>query len=197
MMFPLNPTIRRDDCLTDDEFYEFCQANPTLRIEREADGQIIFEMPTNTKTGLRNADLIIEIGLWNRKAKLGLVADSSAGFTLLDTSVREPDVAWISHERWDALSDTDQEKFAKICPDFVIELVGGNRCSDSDEKYTLPKKMKKYVQNGVRLGWTIDPFMQQTTIYRPDSGPDVKLFAEVLTSEDVLPGFELRLSDLL
>lgn len=192
MMFPLNPTARRDDRLTDDEFYAFCQANATLRIEREADGQIIFEMPTNTKTGLKNADLIIEIGLWNRKTKLGLVADSSAGFTLPDSSVRAPDVSWISHKRWNALSEKDRDKFAKICPDFVIELM-----SDSDENYTLPAKLEKYLQNGIRLGWVIDPFTQQTTIYRPDQEPEVKPFSETLTRDDVLPGFELNLSNLL
>jgi len=191
-MFPLNPTTRRDDRLTDDEFYAFCQANPSLRIEREADGQIIFEMPANTRTGLKNADLIIEIGLWNRKARLGLVADSSAGFTLPDTSVRAPDVSWISHERWDALSEKEQDKFAKICPDFIIELM-----SDSDEKYTLPGKMEKYLQNGVRLGWMIDPFTQQTTIYRPDRESEIKAFADELSGDDVLSGFVVRLSDLL
>lgn len=192
MMFPLNPTIRRNDRLNDDEFYAFCQANPSLRIEREADGQIIFEMPTNTKTGLRNADLITEIVLWNRKKKLGLVADSSAGFTLPDTSVRAPDVSWISHERWNALSEKEQDKFAKICPDFVIELM-----SDSDEKYTLPAKMEKYLRNGVRLGWVIDPFSQQTTVYRPEGEIEVVNFTDILSGEAVLPDFELRLSDLL
>ena len=192
MMFPLNPTIRRDDRLTDDEFYAFCQTNPSLRIEREADGQIIFEMPTNTKTGLRNADLIMEIGLWNRQTKSGLVADSSAGFTLPDTSVRAPDVSWISNERWNALSEKEQDKFAKICPDFVIELM-----SDTDEKYTLPAKMEKYLQNGVRLGWVIDPFNQQTTIYRPETEPDIKPFSEPITGERVLPGFTLKLDELL
>lgn len=192
MIFPLNPTICRDDRLTDDEFYAFCQANPMLRIEREADGQIIFEMPTHTKTGLRNADLIIEIGVWNRKTKLGLVADSSAGFTLPDNSVRAPDVSWISQERWDALTEKDQDKFAKICPDFVIELM-----SDSDEKYTLPTKMEKYFQNGVRLGWVIDPFTSQTTIYRPDAEPQTKSFDVELSGEDVLPGFALRLREIM
>ena len=192
MMFPLNPTIRRDDRLTDDEFYEFCQANSTLRIEREADGQIIFEMPTSTKTGLKNADLVADVVFWNRKMKLGLVADSSAGFTLPDTSVRAPDVSWISYERWNALPEKDQDKFAKICPDFVIELM-----SDSDEKYTLPAKMEKYLQNGVRLGWVIDLFTQQTIIYRPDQEPEVKSFSETLMDDDVLIGFELNLSNLL
>ncbi len=35
---------------------------------------------------------------------------------------RSPDVSWISHERWNALSDQDREGFARICPDFVLEL---------------------------------------------------------------------------
>ena len=192
MMFPLNPSTRPDDRLTDDEFYSFCQANPALRIEREADGQIIFEMPTNTKTRLRNADLIVEIGLWNRKAKSGLVADSSAGFTLPDRSIKTPDVSWISYERWNALSEKDRDKFANICPDFVIELM-----SDSDEKYTLPKKMEKYIQNGVRLGWIVDPFNQQTTIYRPNCEPETKAFSDTLGGDDVLVGLAVRLLDLL
>lgn len=191
MMFPLNPTTRRDDRLTDDEFYAFCQANPSLRIEREADGQIIFEMPTNTKTGLRNADLVADIVIWNRKTKLGVVTDSRAGFTLPDMSIRAPDVAWISHERWDVLSEKERDKFARICPDFVIELM-----SDSDEKYTLPAKMEKYLQNGVRLGWVVNPFTKQTTIYRPDHEPEIKSFDDELSGEDVLLGFTMRLSDL-
>ena len=124
--------------------------------------------------------------------QIRFVADSSAGFTLPDTSVRAPDVSWISNERWNALSEKDQDKFAKICPDFVIELM-----SDTDEKYTLPAKMEKYLQNGLRLGWVIDPFAQQTTIYRPDTEPEIRPFADILTGETVLSGFELRLSDLL
>ncbi len=192
MVFPLNPIAHGSDRLTDDEFYAFCQANRHLRIERDETGQIIFQMPTNTKTGLRNADLITEVVLWNRKTKLGLVADSSAGFTLPDTSVRAPDVSWISRERWDALSDMDQDKFARICPDFVIELM-----SDRDEKYTLPAKMEKYLRNGVRLAWMVDPFSQQTTIYRPDREPATQPFAEPLSGEDVLPDFELRLTEII
>ena len=175
-----------------DEIYAFCQANRHLRIERDETGQIIFQMPTNTKTGVKNADLIIEIGTWNRKAKTGFVADSSAGFTLPDTSVRATDVSWISRERWETLSEAEQDKFAFTCPDFVIELM-----SDKDEKYTLPAKMEKYLRNGVRLGWMLDPFTQQTTIYRPDQAPETIPFSELLTGENVLPGFALRLTDVI
>ena len=69
--------------------------------------------------------------------------------------------------------------------------------SDKDETYTLPAKMEKYLPNGVQLGWAIDPFNQQTTVYRPDAEPEPKPFTEILTGGDVLPGFELRLSDLI
>lgn len=192
MVLPLNPIVHKNDRLTDDEFYAFCQANPELRLERDETGQILIEMPTNTKAGFKNSALNGELYVWNKQLRLGYLADSSAGFTLPDSSVRAPDVAWISRERWDTLPADDQDKFAKICPDFIIELM-----SDKDEKYTLPTKMEKYLQNGVRLAWMIDPFLQQTTIFRPDTESAVKLFTEMLTGEDVLTGFELRLSDLL
>lgn len=192
MIFPLNPTIYRDGRLTDEEFYAFCQANPTLRIEREADGQIIFEMPTNTETSLTNAALNGEVYVWNRTTELGYVFDSNGRFTLIDTSVRAPDMPWISRARWDALPEEKQNKFAAICPDFVIELM-----SDSDEKYTLPAKMEKYLQNGVQLGWGIDPFNSQTTIYRPNAEPETKSFDDELSGEDILPGFTLRLREIM
>ena len=68
---------------------------------------------------------------------------------------------------------------------------------DSDEKYTLPAKMEKYLQNGVRLGWVVDPFTNQTTIYRPDIEPEVKSFDTELSGEDILPGFTVRLREIM
>ena len=196
MILPLNPTLRQHDRLSDDEFFAFCQANPSLRIERDETGQIIFEMPTGIKTSVRNFDIAMEVGLWNRQYKLGFATDSNGGFTLPDNSVRAPDVAWISRERWESVTDADKDKFAHICPDFVIELIRDAGRSDTDEKYTLPAKMEKYLRNGVRLGWQIDPFTQQTTVYRPDQAPQIVPFTETLSGEDVLPNFTLRLQDL-
>lgn len=190
MILPLNPA-RKGEQFTDDEFYEFCQQNPHLRIERDEDGQIIVEMPTGTKTSLKNSALNGEVYLWNKIHKLGYVTDSNGGFTLPDSSVRALDVAWISRERWEALAENDREKFAKVCPDFVIELM-----SDPDEQRTLPDKMQKYLANGVRLGWAIDPFQQQTTVFRPDQEPVTIAFSDVLSGENILPGFELTMSEL-
>ena len=191
MILPLNPTLHRDERLSDEEFFAFCQANPSLRIERDETGQIIFEMPTGINTSITNSALTGEMYLWNRQYKLGFTTDSSGGFTLPDNSVRAPDVAWISRERWSSVPEVDRDKFSHVCPDFVIELM-----SDVDEKYTLPAKMEKYLRNGVRLGWQIDPFARQTTVYRPEQAPEIVSFDEPLSGEDVLPNFVLRLSDL-
>ena len=84
MIWPINPVLHRADRLSDAEFFDFCQQNPKLRIERDETGQIFIDMPTGTKTSVRNADLIAEVVFWNRKKKSGVVTDSNGGFTLPD-----------------------------------------------------------------------------------------------------------------
>ncbi len=192
MNWPLNLVLERDDRLSDAEFFEFCQLNPKLRIERDETGQIFIDMPTGLETSFKNFELGLEIGLWNRKKKSGRVSDSNGGFTLPDTSVRAPDVAWTSNERLADVSTDELKKFAPVCPDFVIELL-----SESDNLPPLQKKMEKYLENGVRLAWLVDPFLKQTTVYRPDEPTQTVPFADALTGHDVLTGFSVTLSELL
>ena len=190
MIMPINLPVQ-EGRFSDDELFAFCQMNPKLRIERDENGQIYINMPAGIEGSFRNFDIGMEVGMWNRQAKLGRVSDSNGGYTLPDSSMRAPDVAWVSHERLSAVSKEDLKKFAHLCPDFVIELT-----SESDDLVHLKRKMDKYVANGVRLGWLIDPFRQQTLIYRPDREPETKAFDDELSGEVVLPGFVLRLSQL-
>jgi len=190
MLLPLNLPAQ-DGRFSDDEFFAFCQMNPKLRIERDETGQIYISMPTGLETSFRNSDLITEVNRWNRQTRLGRVSDSNGGYTLPDSSMRAPEVAWVSHELLKTVSPEDLKKFAHVCPDFVIELT-----SESDDLFHFRRKMGKYLDNGVRLGWLVDPFEKQTWGYRPDQEPLSVPFTEMLSGEDVLPGFSLRLSDL-
>jgi Uma2 family endonuclease len=52
---------------TDDEFYDFCQANPELKLERTSTGKILIMALTGGKTGIKNTEIIAELTLWNRK----------------------------------------------------------------------------------------------------------------------------------
>lgn len=132
------------------------------------------------------------MNIWNRKTKLGKVFSSSTCFRLPNGANRSPDAAWIKWERWEALTPEEREKFPPITPDFIIELR-----SRTDRLKTLQEKMQEYIENGLRLGWLINPQDQEVEIYRQGGGVEVVQFPVVLSGEDVLPGFELNYPDLL
>lgn len=174
--------------LSDEQFYQLCHNNDEWRLEQTAQGELIIMPPIGAISGNREADLNADLVIWNRQTKLGKVFSSSTIFTLPNGAKRSPDVAWIAKERWDALPLEEQEKFAKICPDFVIELR-----SRTDSLTQLQTKMEEYLANGVRLGWLIDPMSQQVAIYRPNQAVEIISLPTTLSGENVLPGLTLEL----
>jgi Uma2 family endonuclease len=181
----LNPIIE----LTDEQFYRLCQFNRDLRLERNANGELIVNPPTGGDTGRFNASLIGEFYIWNRQAKLGEIFDSSTGFKLPNGATRSPDVSWIQTERWNQLTPKQQEGFPPIVPDFVLELM-----SPSDELVDAQDKMKEYIDNGVRLGWLINRKGNCVEIYRQNPEVEIVKMPVKLSGENVLPGFILNLS---
>ena len=174
--------------LSDDQFYQLCQINEYYKFEQTAKDELIILPPSNLITGNREAELNGNLMIWNRQTKLGKVFSSSTVFTLPNGGKRSPDVAWIANERWDSLSIQEKEKFAKICPDFVIELR-----SRTDSLSQLQEKMQEYLNSGLRLGWLIDPQNQQVEIYRQNQSVEIVSLPTSLSGENVLPGFILEL----
>ena len=178
--------------LNEEEFFLFCQDLKDVHVEREADGTITLMEPTGSETGSFDLEVGSEVRNWNRETNQGKSFGSQAGFTLPNKAVKSPDVSWIALERWLALPTEDRERFAHISPDFVIEIR-----SKTDALDRLQDKMIEYQENGVRLGWLIDPVQQEVWIYRIDGSVDhVDNFETALSGEDVLKGFELRLWEL-
>jgi Uma2 family endonuclease len=171
---------------TQEQFVELVKANPELRWELTAQGEVIVMPPTGSETGNYNSELIANFVIWNRQSQLGKVFDSSTGFRLPNGAIRSPDVAWIAQERWAQLSPEQRRTFAPICPDFVVELV-----SPTDDVNALEAKMQEYIENGCRLGWLVNPQKRQVTVYRPQMAPETISFDVPLTGEDVLPGLTL------
>ncbi|MDX2231113.1 MAG: Uma2 family endonuclease [Leptolyngbyaceae cyanobacterium bins.349] len=177
--------------MTDDQFWELCQANPSIKFERNATGALIILAPTGGETGNDNFELTTDFGIWNRQTQLGVGFDSSTCFKLPNKAQRSPDVAWVTRDRWAALSPADRQRFPPIAPDFVLELV-----SPSDDLTDVQAKMREYRENGVRLGWLIDPETKRVEIYRQGQAVQVLQAPETLSGEDVLPGFVLNLATL-
>lgn len=68
--------------MTDEQFYEFCQANRELRIERTVKGEVIIMPPAFSDTGNRNSKITAQLANWAEQDGTGEAFDSSAGFTL-------------------------------------------------------------------------------------------------------------------
>jgi Uma2 family endonuclease len=182
----LRPVIR----LTHEQFEQIALANPDLRIELSGDGELSIMPPTGGNTGRRNADLTTDLNLWNRQTRLGVVFDSSTIFRLPNGAERSPDAAWIILERWNALTQKEQDSFPPLCPDFVIELR-----SKTDSLKPLQAKMQEYQDNGCRLGWLMNYQDRQVEIYRPQREKEVLQSPQTLSGEEVLPGFVLDLPE--
>lgn len=178
--------------LTDDELFRLCQANQELRIERTKTGELIVMSPAGSSSGSKNAEITAQLHNWNRRLKSGVVFDSSAGFTLPNGAMRAPDAAWIRLERWTALSKAQQDRFAPICPDFIIELM-----SPSDSLKSAQEKMNEWMENGCKLAWLLNPQTQMSYIYREDKPVEiVQGFDKMRCGKSLSPEFFLDLSEL-
>jgi Uma2 family endonuclease len=186
------PSGRTGLVVSPEAFWDICLANPSLRLTRAADGELIAMAPAGSETGSRNARLTARLCNWNDVADLGVVFDSSAGFTLPNGFVHAPDASWIVRDRWEALAPEQRRKFAPICPDFVAELM-----SPSDTRSDTRDKMREFLDQGARLGWLLDPKRCEVDVYRPGRPAETLARPATLSGEDVLPGFVLDLKGIL
>ena len=178
--------------MTDDQFFEFCQENRDLRIERNEFGNILIMPPAGSETGNREGRIIQQLMNWTDEDGTGIAFSSSTGFTLSTGAKRSPDASWIKLERWNKLTPAQQKKFAPICPDFVIELR-----SASDNLQPLKDKMLEYMQEpGIQLGLLIDRKNRRVYVYRPGQPEECLENPDTVSCEPVLTGFVLNMGKI-
>lgn len=178
--------------MTDEQFFDFCQVNRDLRIERNKFGELVIMPPTGSETGNREGNISGQLWVWSEQDGTGITFSSSTGFKLSTGAERSPDASWIQLERWNTLSAEQQRKFAPICPDFVVELK-----SPSDNLQTLKEKMEEYMNEpGIQLGWLIDRKQRKVYIYRPGLPEECLDNPATVSGELVLPGFILNMSKI-
>jgi Uma2 family endonuclease len=178
--------------MTEENFRQLCHANPETKLELTKTGELVIMPPTGGSTGNRNIKLSARLQRWTEEERSGIAFDSSTMFQLPSGAFRSPDAAWISLDRWNALTPEQQDSFPPICPDFVVELR-----SPSDNLSQLQEKMREYLANGIRLGWLIDPQNQRIEIYQPGRERDILNRPDYISGQEVLPGFLLELEGIL
>jgi Uma2 family endonuclease len=175
--------------LTHEQFEQLCHDNPERSFELTKDGELEVMPPTGGESGKKELSLGADLTIWNRQTRLGETFSSSTAFILPNGAERSPDAAWVQLSRWEALTPEQRRKFPPIAPDFVIELR-----SETDSLSKLQGKMVEYRDNGVRLGWLINPQQREVEIYRLEGDVEVLVDPSTLSGEDVLPGFVLDLN---
>jgi len=182
--FPIR--IRTDRPMTDEELGRFCSENDPLRVERDANGELIVMSPTWTEGGGIESKVGGYLFIWALADGRGEYFGSSTGFMLPDTSVRSADAVWVSLQRWNGLSEERRKGFAKVCPEFVIEVR-----SATDRLAPLREKMESWIVNGAALGWLIDPERRVVEVYRAGESAEVWENPTSVQGTGCVSGFEL------
>lgn len=120
----------------------------------------------------------------------GRVLTSDPGFTIARNpdTVRAPDVAYISHERW---SEPFPVGFGEFAPDLVVEV-----CSPSDRPGAMLQKVADWLDAGTEMVWLVDPRHESVYVYASDGASAVCGIDDVLMHEPLLPGFALPLREV-
>jgi Uma2 family endonuclease len=177
--------------LTDEEFFEFCQRNPDLRIERRADGEMIIVPPADGETGYRNSELTAQLAAWSKRDGRGRAFDSNTQYMLPDGAALSPDASWVLKSRLAKLSKDQLKRFLPLCPDFVVELI-----SPTDRIPRVKAKMREWIENGAQLGWLIDADRRTISVYRPGLEPEELVNVDTVAGEGPVAGFVLELGDI-
>lgn len=125
-----------------------------------------------------------------RANRLGRVVGNDTGFILErgPDTVRGPDVAFVRADRLKGR----HRKMWDGAPDLAVEVV-----SPSDRPAEVLRKVYQYLTAGCGIIWVVDTERATVVSYRADGL--VRTFGsnDVLSGEDVIPGFECRVADLL
>ena len=162
------------------------------------DGSVLVMGPSDYESEEIGAELIRLLANWVRPQRLGRVTGSSAGFILpsledveeadkLKRNLRAPDVSFV---RADRLKKTKRD-FLELVPDLMVEVK-----SKSDRLKTLQEKIQLFLQLGSSVGILIDPDELTLTVYRLNQEPIILQDNDKLTLPDLLPGWELTVSEL-
>jgi len=151
------------------------------------------KVPMGTESVVVSFQVAKRLETFVQRTKAGTVFPNEASFQIWPTHpkrYRKPDGAFIARGRLPG--DRVPVKHVNVVPDLVIEVVSPfDRGSDMDDK------LREYQEAGVRLIWVIYPHSRRAHVHRLDGTALVLGEDEFLTGEDVLPGFKLRLRDVL
>jgi Uma2 family endonuclease len=179
-----------DPPLTDAEFEALCAASDWFFLERTREGKILIKPPAGGFTSEGNGVITGQVYSWWKTHRRGMLFGSTCGFFLPDSSMLNPDAAYVLPDKLIGLTRDDLTGFPRLCPDFVVELL-----SKSDSIPKAQQKMERWIENGATLGWLIDPYEKKAYVY--EAGAETaSVTGNALPGSGPVEGFTLDLEEL-
>ena len=154
-------------------------------------GELIIMPPPGIQQGRLQPRLAGRLLAHVEAADLGTVV-TECGFILArdPDTVRAPDVAFIAAERL-ASGSVPELGYPTGAPELAVEIR-----SPTNTPSEIRRKVREYQAAGARLVWQVDPIDASVTVNRADGSVQTLRGDDVLSGEDVVPGFTLPLTDL-
>ncbi len=158
------------------------------------EGELIEMTPAGGEHGGIQADIAIDLGIYLRQQSgdnSWKVIGAETGFRIAQNpdTVRAPDVALVSWERWEM--QKQRGGYFEGAPDLAVEVV-----SPGDRATEVQDKALEWLEAGARLVWVVFPRSQRVTVYFPDGTSRILRASDTLDGGEVLPGFSLPVADI-
>jgi Uma2 family endonuclease len=154
-------------------------------------GELIRMSPTGQEHGELTLNLSSPLHYFVKRNKLGVVCAAETGFILNHNpdTVRAPDTAFISRERFDKIGRT--WKYWDEAPDLAVEVL-----SPSDTVKHVKDMVSDWLKSGSKTVWVVNPKLRTVTVY--NSSSDIRILTEKdrLTGGDTVPGFEISVAEI-
>jgi Uma2 family endonuclease len=123
---------------------------------------------------------------------LGMMTGADGGFVLFPDreTLLVPNVAFIRKDR--VPPEEEHDRFPRLAPDMVVEVL-----SPTGRMASALGKISLYMEAGVEVVWLVDPVKRTVSALVEDDAPVRLSEHDDLTGGRVLPGFSIRISDLL
>lgn len=153
------------------------------------DGELV-ERDMGYQASVLVGNLLTDISVYVRRNGLGYVSGPDTTVDIFGGgNLPRPDIVFVS---FSTLGDrTAFEGNLTVAPDLVVEVV-----SRHDNARNINLKVERYLEAGIKLVWVAWPDTQTVGVYRTD-GTVLRLTRNAtLSGEDVIPGFEIPLSQV-
>jgi Uma2 family endonuclease len=191
----VDTVFRSDERFTQEEFFAWLQRRPASDVNHYEliRGRIVMGPPAGWPHGALEARIVGRFVAVVDAQRLGVVQGSSAGYDLPSGDTLEPDVSFMSQERFAAGPAPVRGRFLGIVPDLAVEIL-----SKSTARRDRGEKKAIYEESGVTEYWIVDPDRQVVTVYGLDDGrfgAGARVRSGRIPSR-VLPQLELTLDEL-